>query len=107
MDTRADIPREGVTREDLVPRVAGSRTGRSSDHASLMIRSLFVAALTFVSLGTYYRATDETVRDRSVGSSRAELIRIARSSALFGANRMKESLAEKWIDQREAGAIVP
>ena len=68
-----------------------------------MVRSLLVAALTFMSLGAYYQGARSSLLDRQDEEAHLELLRVARNTALFGLNRMKEALAEKWVDQRTAG----
>lgn len=100
---RADNPSEGKTREDPTPRAMGGQRLRSPVCGSRMIRALLIASLTFLSLGAYYQVAEEGALERSTGETQTEMLRIARSSALFGINRMKQSLLENWIDQRTAG----
>ncbi len=59
--------------------------------------------MTFLSLGAYYQGARNSVLDPDRAHARAQLQKVARNSAVYALTWMKESLSERWTDQRAAG----
>ncbi len=103
MPTRADIPREDVTRRCPSGSVSKPDEDRHSDVASRTKRSLLVAVLTLLCLGAYYRGARVSLLDSAGRRDDVQMLRAARSSALFALNEMKQALSESWTDRRIVG----
>ena len=103
MPTRADIPREDVVlRCQLVGSIEPFSDWYSS-WTSRTKRSLIVAALTILCAGAYYHGVRVSLLDSANKPVDEQMRRVARSSALFALNEMKQALAESWTDRRIVG----
>lgn len=103
MATRADIPCEDVTGRYPPGTVSMPHVDWHSEVASRTKRSLLLAALTFLCAGAYYRGASESLLDSAGRQGDMQMLRAARSSALFAISEMKQALAERWTDRRIAG----